>query len=46
MSRLQLVSEFQPTGDQPEAIAALVKGIRRGYRHQTLWAQRAPARHT
>ena len=36
MPRFQLVSEFQPTGDQPEAIAALVEGIREGYRHQTL----------
>jgi excinuclease ABC subunit B len=30
------VSEFQPTGDQPEAIAALVQGVRQGYEHQTL----------
>ena len=36
MARFQLVSEFQPTGDQPEAIAALVEGLRRGYQHQTL----------
>ena len=36
MARFQLVSEFQPTGDQPEAIAALVEGLRRGYKHQTL----------
>jgi excinuclease ABC subunit B len=36
MPRFQLVSDFQPTGDQPEAIAALVKGAREGYRHQTL----------
>ncbi len=36
MPRFQLVSEFQPTGDQPEAIAALVEGLRRGYKHQTL----------
>ncbi|MFQ6099963.1 MAG: excinuclease ABC subunit UvrB [Anaerolineae bacterium] len=36
MSRFQLVSEFQPTGDQPEAIAALVEGLRKGYRHQVL----------
>jgi excinuclease ABC subunit B len=36
MPRLQLVSDFRPTGDQPEAIAALVKGIREGYKHQTL----------
>ncbi len=31
-----LVSPFQPTGDQPEAIAQLVEGIRRGDREQTL----------
>ncbi len=32
----QLKSEFRPTGDQPEAIAALVDGIERGLRAQTL----------
>lgn len=32
----QLVSSYQPTGDQPEAIAKLVEGIRRGDREQTL----------
>jgi excinuclease ABC subunit B len=31
-----LVSEYAPTGDQPEAIEALVEGVRRGDRHQTL----------
>ncbi len=36
MSQFQLVSEFKPTGDQPEAIRALVEGLERGYRHQTL----------
>jgi len=36
MPRFQLVSDFRPTGDQPEAIAALVKGIREGHKHQTL----------
>ena len=36
MPRFQLVSEFQPTGDQPEAIAQLVEGIEKGYKHQTL----------
>ncbi len=36
MPRFQLVSDFQPTGDQPEAIAALVEGVRKGYQHQTL----------
>ena len=36
MPRLQLVSDFRPTGDQPEAIAALVEGINQGYQHQIL----------
>ena len=36
MPRFQLVSDFQPTGDQPEAIAQLVDGIEKAYKHQTL----------
>ena len=32
----ELVSEFKPTGDQPQAIDALVAGIERGDRFQTL----------
>jgi len=32
----QLVSDLKPTGDQPQAIAKLVEGLRSGYRHQTL----------
>ena len=32
----QLVSEFEPKGDQPQAIEALFAGIRRGDPHQTL----------
>ena len=36
MSRFQLVSDFRPTGDQPQAIEKLVVGIREGYQHQTL----------
>ncbi len=31
-----LVSEYQPAGDQPAAIAALVKGLNKGMRKQTL----------
>src|SRR4051812_16973334 len=27
---------YQPTGDQPRAIAQLVEGIKKGYKHQTL----------
>jgi excinuclease ABC subunit B len=32
----RLVSEFEPRGDQPEAIDALVRGIERGLREQVL----------
>lgn len=32
----QLVSEFQPSGDQPQAIKGLTEGLLRGDRHQTL----------
>ena len=32
----QLVSNYQPTGDQPQAIARLVEGVERGDRCQTL----------
>ncbi len=36
MDKFQLVSDFSPTGDQPEAIDALVNGIKNGDRDQTL----------
>ncbi|WCH25358.1 excinuclease ABC subunit UvrB [Aeromonas salmonicida] len=37
MSKLfQLASQFQPAGDQPEAIAHLLDGIESGLAHQTL----------
>ena len=36
MGEFVLKSEYRPTGDQPEAIAGLVEGIRRGERMQTL----------
>lgn len=36
MAAFQLVSDFQPTGDQPEAIATLVAGLQQGHKHQTL----------
>ncbi len=34
--KFKLVSDFKPTGDQPEAIKQLVEGIRRGDEAQTL----------
>ena len=36
MDRFQLVSEYQPTGDQPAAIEKLVQGVTAGMREQTL----------
>ena len=36
MDTFKLVSDFSPTGDQPEAIDALVRGIENGERAQTL----------
>ena len=34
--RFELVSDFRPQGDQPQAIEQLVAGLRRGDPHQTL----------
>ncbi|OCT25133.1 excinuclease ABC subunit UvrB [Pseudomonas putida] len=36
MSEFQLVTRFQPAGDQPEAIRLMVEGIEAGLSHQTL----------
>ena len=36
MDRFVLHSPYQPTGDQPEAIAELTRGIENGLREQTL----------
>jgi excinuclease ABC subunit B len=34
--RFKLISEYQPRGDQPKAIAELVEGLERGDKHQVL----------
>ncbi|MEL6483660.1 MAG: DEAD/DEAH box helicase family protein, partial [Bacteroidota bacterium] len=34
--KFQVVSDFKPTGDQPQAIAQLVEGIQTGEPNQTL----------
>ncbi len=36
MPDFRLVADFEPTGDQPAAIARLVDGLEKGVRHQTL----------
>ncbi len=36
MPKFQVVSEYEPSGDQPEAIAALAEGIENGLKEQVL----------
>ena len=36
MSKFELVTRFQPAGDQPEAIRQMIEGIEAGLSHQTL----------
>ncbi|MDA8081374.1 MAG: excinuclease ABC subunit UvrB [Actinomycetota bacterium] len=36
MSRFEVIAPYQPSGDQPQAIAKLSEGIRKGSRFQTL----------
>ncbi len=36
MEKFELVSSFQPMGDQPDAIETLTKGIQKGIKEQTL----------
>ena len=36
MDKFELVSEYRPTGDQPQAIEKLAKGVLRGDKEQTL----------
>ena len=41
MDRFKLVSEYKPSGDQPEAIENLVNGVNWGLREQTLLGNRS-----
>ncbi|MGI9028223.1 MAG: excinuclease ABC subunit UvrB [Candidatus Saccharimonadales bacterium] len=36
MTKFQIKSDYQPTGDQPKAIEALTKGLKSGLKEQTL----------
>ncbi|MEG2597034.1 MAG: DEAD/DEAH box helicase family protein, partial [Oscillospiraceae bacterium] len=36
MDHFKLVSSYEPTGDQPQAIESLVNGVKEGLREQTL----------
>ena len=41
LKRFKLVSPFQPTGDQPQAIEKLTKNLKVGAKNQLLWGLRA-----
>ena len=36
MPQFEIVSDFNMTGDQPQAVEKLVEGLNRGFKHQTL----------
>ena len=36
MNKFELVSNYEPSGDQPKAIAELLEGLKRGDKHQVL----------
>ncbi len=36
MNKFELVSSYEPSGDQPKAIAELLEGLKRGDKHQVL----------
>ena len=36
MERFKISSEYKPTGDQPQAIDILARGVLDGRKHQTL----------
>jgi excinuclease ABC subunit B len=36
MPQFEIVSDFKMTGDQPQAVDGLVKGLDKGFKHQTL----------
>lgn len=36
VNKFKIISKLKPAGDQPEAIQALVAGLKKGYQHQTL----------
>ncbi len=36
MPKFKIVSDFKPTGDQPQAIEQLTQGVKRGEKHQVL----------
>lgn len=45
MKNFELVSNYQPSGDQPEAIKQLVEGVNRGDKFQTLLGVTGSGKH-
>ena len=45
MDHFELVSDFAPTGDQPQAIEELVKGFKEGNQFETLLGVTGSVRH-
>ena len=44
MEQFKLHSKFKPTGDQPQAIEKLARGVLDGMKEQTLMGSPAPAK--
>ena len=44
--KFKLASDYDPRGDQPEAISQLVRGVTDGERNQVLLASPALAKHS
>ncbi len=36
MTKFELISDYKPKGDQPQAIEKLIEGVKEGYKYQTL----------
>ena len=36
MTKFELISDYKPRGDQPQAIEKLIEGVKEGYKYQTL----------
>ena len=45
MDHFELVSQYKPTGDQPQAIERLVKGSRKAISSRRCLASPVPVRH-
>lgn len=46
MNKFELTSAYQPTGDQPEAIAQLTEGVHEDFLHKHYSVSPGPERHS